>query len=43
MATMDFDSLKTKYKGFQTPVAVVKVNNRMVIDKKSPFQISNRG
>lgn len=41
MATMDFDSLKTKYKGFQTPVAVVKVNNRMVIDKKSPFQISN--
>lgn len=41
MATMDFESLKTKYDGFQTPVAVIKVNDRVVEDEKTPFQISD--
>lgn len=41
MATMDFESLQTKYDGFQTPTAVIKINDRMVTDEKLPFQISD--
>ena len=38
---MDFESLQTKYDGFQTPTAVIKINDRMVTDEKLPFQISD--
>lgn len=41
MATMDFESLQTKYDGFQTPTAVIKINDRNVTDEKLPFQVSD--
>lgn len=41
MATLDFEQLKTKYDGFQSPTAAIKINDQLLTDEKSPFQVSD--
>lgn len=41
MATLDFETLKTKYGDFEVPTAVVKVNDKPLPSDKLPFHISD--